>query len=413
MDRKAPGGTPGPRFPPTEDTQMKKRCTRTIAALAALILVLSLISCTGKPAGSENPATPTEVTPTEVTPTPTPTPETPTPTPTPETPTPTPSTPTPTPTPTTPTPTPTPTTPTPTTPSIPDEGEELLERLIRYVETGDKSFIDPQALTGEEKEELTREAENAGGTIQFLQDGTISITGENDSYIMIYPDGSAAGVDVNGDPFGYSYENEWPDGTLGNAVPKNDFTIKRSVSDNEDVMIFFENVAFEQAEAYGRALEEAGFTVDAVKLSHAQNNVYSYYASNAGGISVEFVYRLMEEELYCTLLISSGEAQPDPGPGPHPGFDWPAEGALARVPVVSFGADLMIFEDDDYVTATVFDATEADFEAYNQKLTDAGYNYVMTLDDGTHAFQNDDGFVALTQYKDGAFGVMASKDPQA
>ena len=205
---------------------------------------------------------------------------------------------------------------------IHDKPALTLTALLQYAESGDTSVFEPHMLDAAEKAQLKASVEAEGGTVDFGDDGSITVHGRNGSYFTVTLDGSVEGVDDEGRPFGFNKGNkEWPDTAFGKAVPKADFSIKMQIEDEESLMIMFENVTYEQAKAYGAKLREAGFTVDEYETDMAESNFYSFTGKNAAGLCVEFSYMIMSGGLTCALTVGTpsegGDTEPyipvDPG----------------------------------------------------------------------------------------------------
>ena len=166
-----------------------------------------------------------------------------------------------------------------------------LNNLLAYAETGSTEFFTPHRLTSAEEEALRSSVEAEGGTLKVDSDGTIRITGNGKSSLVISPDGAVSGTDEDGQSFGIPAglnSKDWPTSAFGKAVPAADFDIQMQIEDKEALMIMFNNVSYDDAKAYGAKLAAAGFTLDPNEIDMKDTGFYGYSAHNADGIAVEF-----------------------------------------------------------------------------------------------------------------------------
>ncbi|MBP5331039.1 MAG: hypothetical protein J6Y89_04240 [Lachnospiraceae bacterium] len=305
---------------------------------------------------------------------------------------------------------------------ITDRAPITLDGILLYIETGSTDYFTPHKLSSSEQEELRKNIEKEGGKVSFDQDGTIHITGEGSTKLVIHPDGSYEGTDADGQSLGVvSSSSEWPDSAFGKAVPKPDFDIGMQMEDGEGLMILFENVTMADAEAYGKKLAEAGFTNNANEMKMSGVGMYSYSGGNSDGIDVEFNYLNSGGTVSCGLTVEkhkeysdyddygdygdfgdysdfgddSGEYYPGYGDYGDTDYDylsalfsdsWPSSGLLTLVDEPDFGDGFKIDTYEDKVSASVLGATKSDYDAYVKSVKAKGF----TLDSETDEYPEDD-----------------------
>ena len=247
--------------------------------------------------------------------------------------------------------------------------------LLQYVESGDTSVFEPHMLDETEKAQLKASVEAEGGTVQFGDDGSITVHGRGGSYFTIKLDGSVDGVDDDGKPFGFDKgKKEWPDSAFGKAVPKADFAIKMQIEDEESLMIVFENVTLEQAKAYGAKLREAGFTGGESEMDLPDRNMYSFSGTNKDGIAAEFSYMPSGDEFMCSLSV--GTYSDDPmGDDPEVSTDYGTETELPSefaflLPSGKEGCK--VYDNGGYVSIEKPDGTIEDCKTFADRCRNAG-----------------------------------------
>lgn len=216
-----------------------------------------------------------------------------------------------------------------------DDGYGLsYSALYEYARTGDKSCFQPRILTPAEQQELKESVEAEGAAVTFDPDGTIRITGPGSVSFAVHPDGSAEGIDENGNPFNVRSDGSWPDSAFGKAVPEADFPVSFYSEDSESLAIVFKNVPLEKAKAYGAKLREAGFTVGANEAE--TDGGYRYSGRNDDDLLAVFIFDPSGDSskalLYVGRYSPSAAGTPGPedteGPGKTPGpggTDGPAD----------------------------------------------------------------------------------------
>ncbi len=246
--------------------------------------------------------------------------------------------------------------------------------LLQYAESGDTSVFEPHMLDASEKAQLKASVEAEGGTVDFGDDGSITVHGRNGSYFTITLNGSVEGVDDEGRPFGFDKGNkEWPASAFGKAVPKADFPIKMQVEDEESLMIMFENVTYAQAKAYGAKLREAGFSVEATELDMEDNGVYSFAGKNAAGLSVEFNYMITGGEPSCALSVGTpsegGDTEPYVPEDPGTPTDLPAKFAFL---LPEGQGEYKVYDKGGYASVTKAGGTLADAKIFASRCKSNG-----------------------------------------
>lgn len=349
-------------------------------------------------------------------------------------------------------------TPTPVDNDDPDPGDAqgisstsglTLESLIGYVETGSTDFFTPHVLTPAEEAELRANVEAAGGTLNIDGDGTIHITGNGSSSLVISPDGAVSGVDEDGQSFGVPAglnSKDWPTSAFGKAVPKADFDIQMQFEDEESLMIMFNNVTYDEAKAYCKKLAEY-FTLDPQELDMKENGICGFSGHNSDGIDVEFNYINSNGTNSCALSVgkyidySNYGDYGDYGDYDYGDYDygdydygdydygdydygdydygdlngygigttteWPSTGLLTMLPEPDFGTGYTIEELPEYAYVVVQGAGRSDFTPYVNKLKQAGFNKNVDTDayEDVMFFEatNDDGYVVFVQSVNGSF----------
>lgn len=177
------------------------------------------------------------------------------------------------------------------------------EAVLNYVETGSTEMFEPHVLTLSEQQELKASVEKDGGTITFDADGTIRITGEGQSSLVLHPDGTFTGVDADGKEFGFNTIKEWPDDRFGNAVPRPELEIEMVQSDKDGLTALFGNVTIEQIKQYAAQLENAGYTIDSNTLDMPDYGMFTYSGSN-GEFTAEVLYMTTEGKTTASLSVS-------------------------------------------------------------------------------------------------------------
>lgn len=263
------------------------------------------------------------------------------------------------------------------------------EALLNYIETGSTEMYQPRVLTDAEKQELKESVEKEGGTIAFDADGTIRITGDGQTSIILHPDGSCSGTDADGKPFGFETKKEWPDSAFGKAVPKADFEIKMQVEDEDGLMLMFDNVTYEQAKAYGKQLS-ALFAVNPSEIDMKENGMYSYSGMNENGLLVEFSFMDSAQSKTCGLSV--GKHEDDPGdtsdvPGGQTGT--PAE-LPPQFAFLSPDSSYSVYDADGYYSIEKAGATLAEAKEFTAKAVANGYEKrsenVYKNEDGSDAY---------------------------
>lgn len=345
-----------------------------------------------------------------------------------------------------------------------------LNNLLAYAETGSTEFFTPHRLTSAEEAALRSSVEAEGGTLKVDSDGTIRITGNGKSSLVISPDGAVSGTDEDGQSFGIPAglnSKDWPTSAFGNAIPKADFDIGMQFEDEESLMIMFNNVSYDDAKAYGKQLASAGFTIDANEIDMRDTGFYGYSAHNADNIDVEFNYMSSGSTgASCSITVEQYEEYSYPGyddpyytdPGfnpfgntgfdddygygddydpyggsynhygdsydPYgygavtrtPDFDWDSSPYTKMIPEPLFGDGFCLTEDaEDAMIINVIGATEEDFKPYVKLLKGAGYTYDSDSEeyDGIMFFtgKNKDGYEVIVQYTYGGFDIGITKEP--
>lgn len=198
-----------------------------------------------------------------------------------------------------------PVTPVPATPEPPLDERLTLESMLRYLETGDNADFEPRELNEREKAALRRDVEAQGRTIDFGEDGSVKVCGENGSYFIILVDGTVDGVDENGLPFGYRPVTTWPQDDLGEAVPDPGFTIVEGNYVIGGISLSFGNVSADQAAGYVDTLKSAGFILSADENVVPEYGIVTYAGTNENGISVDFSFMASETfDPACYLIIA-------------------------------------------------------------------------------------------------------------
>ena len=262
--------------------------------------------------------------------------------------------------------------------------------LLQYAESGDTSVFEPHMLDAAEKAQLKASVEAEGGTVEFGDDGSITVKGRGGSYFTITLDGSVEGVDDDGNPFGFSKgKKEWPDTALGKAVPKADFAIKMQIEDEETLMITFENVTIDQAKAYGAKLREAGFSVDESEIYMPDQNMYSYSGKNADDLSAELSFMPVGGEIMCALSVGRYSEYPDTdnpyNPGTDPGTETELPSNFAFL-LPSGDEGCRVLDNGSYVSIEKANGTLADCKTFADRCRNAG----MTVQTESE-YKTDDG----------------------
>ena len=257
---------------------------------------------------------------------------------------------------------------------IHDKPALTLTALLQYAESGDTSVFEPHMLDAAEKAQLKASVEAEGGTVDFGDDGSITVHGRNGSYFTVTLDGSVEGVDDEGRPFGFNKGNkEWPDTAFGKAVPKADFSIKMQIEDEESLMIMFENVTYEQAKAYGAKLREAGFTVDEYETDMEDSNMYSFSAKNAANLNVEFNYMIMGGGPTCALSVGTpsqgGDTEPYIPADPGTPTELPAKFAFL---LPEGQGEYKVYDKGGYASITKSGATVSDAKKFASRCESNG-----------------------------------------
>ena len=304
-----------------------------------------------------------------------------------------------------------------------------LEAVLSYIETGDTSIFDPANLSDSDKADLKRSVESAGGNIVYGADGSIDITGSGSTHIIIHADGSFEGTDEDGLPFNSVDVHTWPDSELARSVPKPEFEL--SLANEEDGVLeaMFNGVTLEKAKSYCASLKSAGFDVDPVETDMNELNMYSYSASNADGVWVEFTFMDTEYVSGCTMSIRSADAYPgydddysyddysyedysyedysyedysyDYSSGDYDDtFSWPTDGAFKYLPSPDFDGITQVTGDEESYTVVLVNGTRDDIESYVAKLKSSGFTE-------NHEYESDDDLVMYMAYNSQGYGVLA------
>ncbi|MBO4413315.1 MAG: hypothetical protein J5830_01285 [Clostridia bacterium] len=202
-----------------------------------------------------------------------------------------------------------------------------LEALLQYCESGDTSVFTPHKLTAAEQDKLRRSVEAQGGTVEFSQNGDITVRGVGTSWFTIRIDGSVEGVDDDGNPFGFSNAGTWPDSELGKAIPEAGLEIQSSIGDDENVVITFKNAGYDEMKAYAAKVKAAGFTENESETDMPDSGIYVFSAENADGLTVSVMYMASQNSAMVSVEKRSGAD--DTGDDPfYPGY----QGSEAELP---------------------------------------------------------------------------------
>ena len=269
-----------------------------------------------------------------------------------------------------------------------------LQAILQYAETGNTEYFLPRVLNEAERAELRRSVEAEGGTLSFEADGTIRISGEGPSLIVVHPDGSVEGTDADGNPFGFSNKKEWSDSEFGRAVPKADFAIQMQIEDSDGLMILFEGVSYDQVKAYGKQLASAGFTLDQDEIDMKDSGLYSFSAHNEAGYAAELNYMAAEGSVTCALSVAkyqdpSEVTFPDDPYTPPAGSegDLPSEFAFL---LPDGKGDFRVIAYDDYTAIEKAGATLSEAKTFTARCLANGFTLGMESEepapDGTDTY---------------------------
>lgn len=314
----------------------------------------------------------------------------------------------------------------------PSKQLKSLDQLMQYYETG-TGYV-PHELSDAEKKALKEDVERQGGKIEFGSDGSLTITGEGESRLVLYEDGRIEVTSEDGDDITYTQGNEWPkDSALGKVIPDPGYKIKNCYATNDSISMIFEEGGIEEAQAFGTLLKNAGFTVELHEDVMPEYGMYSFDAQNADGIMVTVTY-IKDGGFVFSADDGSGYDGGDYGDygdydygdydygdydygdydyGDLNGYgigtttEWPSTGLLTMLPEPDFGTGYTIEELPEYAYVVVQGAGRSDFTPYVNKLKQAGFNKNVDTDayEDVMFFEatNDDGYVVFVQSVNGSF----------
>ena len=176
-----------------------------------------------------------------------------------------------------------------------------LEVLLTYCETGDTSVFTPHVLSASERDQLRRSVESKGGTVEFSQNGDVTVRGAGASWFTIGIDGSVEGVDDDGMPFGFSKSGTWPDSELGRAIPEAGLEIQSVAGDDENVVITFKNAGYDDMKEYAEKVRAAGFDEDISKTDLADTGTFIFSAENGDGLCVSIMYMASQQSAVVSV----------------------------------------------------------------------------------------------------------------
>lgn len=178
-----------------------------------------------------------------------------------------------------------------------------LDVILNYIETGSTELFEPHVLSLSEQQELRESVEKNGGTISFDGDGTVRITGQGQTSIVLHPDGTYTAVDEDGNEFSSGDLHEWPDDRFGNAVPTPEFPIQMVYSDEKGLDSLFENVTLDQIKDYAEKLKNAGYVQDSDVIDMPDFGMYSFSGNN-GELRVEINYMDSQGTVTASLSVA-------------------------------------------------------------------------------------------------------------
>ncbi len=136
------------------------------------------------------------------------------------------------------------------------------------------------------KQSMIKEAQDAGGNLEFKPDGSAVYTDGEGSTVIQNPDGTWT---IRGDDGSTaSVGGGWPDNEFTQQIPQPDFTVSIGSESADRFMITFSDATIEQIKEYAEQIKNAGFTVDAETqdMEMAGMSVFSYTAKNAAGYEI-------------------------------------------------------------------------------------------------------------------------------
>lgn len=157
-----------------------------------------------------------------------------------------------------------------------------------------------------EKRVICEEAAAQGSAVDFLADGTIKVSLQQnpETYFMLEPDSTVSGCDEDGKIYIIPPAGQLPKSELLDGLPIPDFTIDESAFMDNSVIISFNDADYASAYAFGQQLKDSGFT----ELSEAERaleefGIYSLKAADSRGITAEFMFVDGENEKKCMLTV--------------------------------------------------------------------------------------------------------------
>lgn len=309
----------------------------------------------------------------------------------------------------------------------PSKQLKSFDQLMQYYETG-TGYV-PHELSDAEKIALKDDVERQGGKIEFGSDGSLTITGEGESRLVLYKDGRIEVTSEDGDDITYTQGNEWPkNSALGKVIPNPGYKIKNCYATNESISLIFEEGGIEEAQAFGAMLKNAGFTVELHEDVMPEYGMYSFDAQNADGIMVTLTY-IKDGGFVFSADNGSGCDYGEYGDygdysdygdyddyndysdlntyGIEPTTEWSSTGLLTMLPEPDFGTGYVIEDHQDYVVVVVQGAGRSDFSPYVSKLKSVGF----TKNVDSEAYEevlffeaaNDAGYEVFVQSVNGSF----------
>lgn len=162
-----------------------------------------------------------------------------------------------------------------------------------------------------EKRLIREEAVAQGSAADFLADGTVKVSSQQNPeiFFMLEPDSTVSGCDEDGKMYIIPPAGQLPKSELLDGLPLPEFTIAESAFMNDSVIINFSDADYASAYAYGQQLKTSGFTeLREAERALEEFGIYSLKATDTRGIMAEFMFVDDENGKKCMLTVSDSPA---------------------------------------------------------------------------------------------------------